>query len=161
MKSQSGFTLIEMVAVIIILAILAAIAFPRFTNLTGQARMSSLNALAGSMRSAVLLTKSTWLANQSSLAQNVSMNGVAVSVLNSTTAVSEVNWGVPTANTSGIWAALDANTDGFSSFVNTTNSGVIFWPTGAAVSTSCSGWYSAGEINLVTSMLNGNAASCL
>lgn len=43
MKTQTGFTLIEMVAVIIILAIVSATALPKFANLTSEARHASIN----------------------------------------------------------------------------------------------------------------------
>ncbi|MBY6197074.1 type II secretion system protein [Vibrio hangzhouensis] len=52
MKRQSGFTLIEMVVVIVILGILAVTAAPRFLNLQGDARESSLNGLKGAMSGA-------------------------------------------------------------------------------------------------------------
>jgi MSHA pilin protein MshA len=46
---QSGFTLIELVVVIVILGILAAIAVPKFVDLGSDARTSIVKALAGSM----------------------------------------------------------------------------------------------------------------
>jgi prepilin-type N-terminal cleavage/methylation domain-containing protein len=53
MKStQQGFTLIELVMVIVILGILAATAIPRFVNLSSQARQASVEGLAGSISSA-------------------------------------------------------------------------------------------------------------
>jgi MSHA pilin protein MshA len=45
MKKQQGFTLIELVTVIIILGILAAFAIPRFINLTTEARAASIEGL--------------------------------------------------------------------------------------------------------------------
>src|SRR5437868_1978804 len=62
MKTQSGFTLIELVLVIVILGILAATALPRFSDLSTQARNASLNGLAGGMRSAAAIAKATQLA---------------------------------------------------------------------------------------------------
>ncbi|MEZ8041374.1 type II secretion system protein [Vibrio sp. 1F263] len=52
MKKQSGFTLIELVVVIVILGILAVTAAPRFLNLQGDARESSLQGLRGAMAGA-------------------------------------------------------------------------------------------------------------
>ena len=42
-KQQKGFTIIELVVVIVILGILAAVAFPKFENLSGSAQTAVLN----------------------------------------------------------------------------------------------------------------------
>ncbi|AHJ00758.1 type II secretion system protein [Vibrio parahaemolyticus] len=49
MKRQGGFTLIELVVVIVILGILAVTAAPRFLNLQDDARESALQGLKGAM----------------------------------------------------------------------------------------------------------------
>ncbi|MFW2209406.1 type II secretion system protein [Vibrio cholerae] len=49
MKRQGGFTLIELVVVIVILGILAVTAAPRFLNLQGDARQASLQGLKGAI----------------------------------------------------------------------------------------------------------------
>ncbi len=58
MKKQSGFTLIELVVVIIILSILAAVAIPKFIALQSDARVSALLGLKGALDSAASLTYS-------------------------------------------------------------------------------------------------------
>lgn len=47
MKQPQGFTLIELVVVIVILGILAVTAAPQFLNLQGDARRASLQGLKG------------------------------------------------------------------------------------------------------------------
>ncbi|MEE3880482.1 type II secretion system protein [Vibrio sp. YYF0003] len=52
MKRQGGFTLIELVVVIVILGILAVTAAPRFLNLQDDARNATLEGLKGSLQGA-------------------------------------------------------------------------------------------------------------
>ncbi|MCL1089003.1 prepilin-type N-terminal cleavage/methylation domain-containing protein [Shewanella profunda] len=58
MRRQQGFTLIELVVVIIILGILAVTAAPKFINLQGDARASTLQGLKGSLQGANTLVYS-------------------------------------------------------------------------------------------------------
>jgi MSHA pilin protein MshA len=51
MKNQRGFTLIELVVVIIILGVLAAVAVPKFIDMSAQAHTASAKGVAGSLAS--------------------------------------------------------------------------------------------------------------
>lgn len=95
-KTQAGFTLIELVIVIVILGLLAATALPRFVNLTSEARLASVNGVAGGLRSAVSLVKAHVLVKGSS-GGTISMDGVPVTV--------NVSY-FPVATVNGIVAAM-------------------------------------------------------
>jgi len=97
---EKGFTIIELVIVIIILGILAAFAVPRFIGIATNARIATVLGLEGSMRSAAALAHAQQLADNLAANASVTMEGQTVTMANR----------YPTADAAGILNALQSTT---------------------------------------------------
>ena len=141
-RSQKGFTLIELVIVIVVLGILAAIAIPRYISIQRDARIASVNGIAGGLRGAVALARAKYMATQNSAAITVDMDGTAVDC-NAVT-------GIPVGTATGIGAAMQS-LDGYT-VDYTVAAAVIFWPPGG--NATCQAVYN-GTTGVVTIATGG------
>lgn len=145
-QAQGGFTLIELIVVIVILGILAATALPKFANLSGDARLASVNAVKGAMSSSAAIIHGKIMVNPGQVSTAATPNTLPVEGVN----IEVVN-NYPAGTMGGIVAAAGISADDYTAYSATENAGAKFKP--ATTGT---------QIALVPNSLvgNANAAKC-
>lgn len=142
MKKQAGFTLVELIVVIVVLGILAATALPKFVNVSTEARVASLNGIAGALRSSVALVQAKYYASGATTSPVTMADGVTTVAVGTSGAAA----GIPTGAAAGIGQALQS-LDGFTPDY-TTATAVTFRPTNGG-SATCQVTYN-GSTGLVS-----------
>jgi len=128
MKKNAGFTLIELVIVIIVLGILAATAVPKFINLQDDAKEAAMKGVESALHSAanIVYSKSAIDGVESNASGSISTSSGDVNVI----------WGYPAATSAGIASAVELS--GFDSASSgTAGTSYTFWNGTSSSSDTC------------------------
>jgi len=132
MKRSAGFTLIELIIVIVILGILAVTAAPKFMNLQGDARKSTVSSLSGAVKSAASMAYSKAII----AGKDKVTTSTALAISGATGGTTNVLYGYPTATDSGILTLLDISASATGASADwgaaATTTTYVLWPTGIA-----------------------------
>lgn len=147
-RKEKGFTLIELVMVIVILGILAAFALPRFADLGGDARESTIQGAAGAIKSASSIVHSKALAEGVEGDSTVELEGEDI----------EVNGGYADATQAGILDAAQITNQDFS--VNAGTNQITVRPSGNATTTTCQVQYAFDPANDSAPTITVDVSDC-
>lgn len=152
-KQQSGFTLIELIMVIVILGILSAVAIPKFADLSSNAEVAVLEGALGSVKSSAVIAHSAYLAAGGS-GTTVSLEGaVTINLVN----------GYPDASDICTAAGIDSSTNGDFDCAAVSTTGQIITLKSAQTNDRCVSYTEAasgGSPTMVLGTYNSATPAC-
>ena len=158
-SAQGGFTLIELIVVIVILGILAATALPRFSNLSGDARIASLNAARGALSATSAMAHGRFLVRPEAT-QDIEGVVIAMNTTSGYPAIGTANVAGTTVPATAAFMQAAGLADDYTAVPDGDNLRVIPNGLSAAAQGNCFLTYTPATANMApTAVLSANATA--
>ncbi len=147
-RKQSGFTLVELIIVIVILGIISAFAIPKFINLSDDARRAVIDGLSGSIQSEINLvySKAVLKGIQNAPSGSVTLGRTPI----------ETAYGYPAANARGIGFMVNHPRD-----INSFQAGASSWIFASTKVNNCYIRYTQATANIPANVYTGRLCGSL
>lgn len=118
-ETQSGFTLVELITVIVVLGILAAAVLPRFINIRSEAIIASMQRLDAAIETATTLTYAKAVASglDQQPSASITLDGESVDLI----------YGFPAGTANGIAKLVDAPSEDWKQRASTISGAWVYW----------------------------------